>query len=250
MGSYVYLALQEILHSLDLFFKETEQNKLFFSYLAGVLTPSPSSTIPQDTTYTIIEIIEYLEYLLKTIDGRYISKYMSRVSKRLKNFVSNIPMKEAQAYSDRSKQIIAKNIADNALSSDEIPFKKAYQFHQGKGFWRHLIDWNSFKEQEVQRERELNKVSKRIESLPNQTPEAFANRRRDYLMDVIFLGNIDKRLQKQNKKIEADKKEDDDEKKKKDSNTTKKAQSSLPKNLTTSQSNRFDVKKQKFASLD
>jgi len=92
---------------------------------------------------------------------------MSRVSKRLKTFVSNIPLKEAQAYSDRSKQIIAKNIADNALSSDEIPFKKAYQFHQGKGFWRHLIDWNSFKEQEVQRERELNKVSKRIESLPN-----------------------------------------------------------------------------------
>lgn len=54
------------------------------------------------------------------------------------------------------------------------------------------------------------------------------------MMDFIFLGNIDKRLQKQNKKIEADKKEDDDEKKKKDSNTTKKAQSSLPKNLTTS----------------
>lgn len=53
-------------------------------------------------------------------------------------------------------------------------------------------------------------------------------------MDVIFLGNIDKRLQKQNKKIEADKKEDEDEKKKKDTTTTKKVQSSLPKNLTTS----------------
>jgi len=61
-----------------------------------------------------------------------------------------------------------------------------------------------------------------------------ANRRRDFLMDVIFLGNIDKRLQKQNKKIEADKKEDEDEKKKKDTTTTKKVQSSLPKNLTTS----------------
>jgi hypothetical protein len=51
-------------------------------------------------------------------------------------------------------------------------------------------------------------------------------------MDVIFLGNIDKRLQKQNKKIEADKKGDEDEKK--DTTTTKKVQSSLPKNLTTS----------------
>ena len=47
---------------------------------------------------------------------------------------------------------------------------------------------------------------------------------------LVFINH----LQKQNKKIEADKKEDDDEKKKKDSNTTKKAQSSLPKNLTTS----------------
>jgi hypothetical protein len=86
--------------------------------LAGVLTPSPSSTVPQDTTNTIIEIIEYLEYLLKTVDGRYINKYMSRVSKRLKTFVCNIPMKEAQTYSDRSKFRISENIRENSLSSD------------------------------------------------------------------------------------------------------------------------------------
>lgn len=78
---------------------------------------------------------------------------MSKVSKRLRSFVSNIPYDEAYKYSEDSKKKIAKNINDNELSSDDIPFKKSYLFHDGKGFWRHLIDWNSFKEQEIQREK-------------------------------------------------------------------------------------------------
>ena len=44
-----------------------------------------------------------LEYLLKTIDGRYINKYASRVSKRLRNFVMNAPFRVFNLYNERSK---------------------------------------------------------------------------------------------------------------------------------------------------
>ena len=98
-----------------------------------------------------MEIIEYLEYLLKTIDGRYINKYMSKVSKRMRTFVNNIPLGFANKYMETSKAKTAKNVADNNLSGDEIPFKKTYKFNDGKGFWRHLLDWNSFKDQDLQR---------------------------------------------------------------------------------------------------
>ena len=47
----------------------------------------------------------------------------------------------------KTKKETNKNIEENKISSDDIPFKKSYLFHDGKGFWRHLIDWNSFKEQ-------------------------------------------------------------------------------------------------------
>lgn len=32
-----------------------------------------------------------LEYLLKTIDGRYINRYMNEVSERLKTYLTNAP---------------------------------------------------------------------------------------------------------------------------------------------------------------
>lgn len=35
----------------------------------------------------------------------------------------------------------------NKLNFDDVPFKKRYIFHESKGFWKHLIDWNSFHEQ-------------------------------------------------------------------------------------------------------
>jgi len=48
---------------------------------------------------------------------------------------------------DASKQATIENINKYSITSDEIPSKKAYIFHDGKGFWRHLVDWNSFKDQ-------------------------------------------------------------------------------------------------------
>ncbi len=118
--------------------------------------------------FNILEIIEYLEYLLKTIDGRYINKYMSKVSKRMRTFVNNIPLDFANKYSELSKAKTVKNIADNNLPSDDIPFKKTYRFHDGKGFWRHLLDWNSFKDQDLLREKDLGKVQKRVERMANE----------------------------------------------------------------------------------
>lgn len=84
---------------------------------------------------------------MKTIDGRYINKYIARVSKKLRDFVANIPFKIAEKYMDASKQATIENINKYSITSDEIPSKKAYIFHDGKGFWRHLVDWNSFKDQ-------------------------------------------------------------------------------------------------------
>jgi hypothetical protein len=106
--------------------------------------------------------MEMLEYLLKTIDGRYINKYMTRVSKRLRTCMSSAPYRVINLYTETSKQLTNNNIESNKISSDDIPFKKSYLFHDGKGFWRHLIDWNSFKDQEIQREKDLSKVQKRI----------------------------------------------------------------------------------------
>ncbi len=45
-----------------------------------------------------------LEYLLKTIDGRYINKYMARVNKRMKTFMSTAPFRAINFYADYSKK--------------------------------------------------------------------------------------------------------------------------------------------------
>ena len=88
LGSYVFLSLEEIMHSLNLFFKEKPEDKSFENYLTLILAQAAEDT---SLTFTILEIIEMLEYLLKTIDGRYINKYMMSVSKRLRGFVANTP---------------------------------------------------------------------------------------------------------------------------------------------------------------
>lgn len=110
-----------------------------------------------------------LEYLMKTVDGRNINKYMSKVSKRLRFFIMNAPYRVVNLYTERSKSQTNKNIEENKISSDDIPLRKSYLFHDGKGFWRHLVDWNSFKDQEIQREKDMNKVQKRVEPIPNET---------------------------------------------------------------------------------
>lgn len=117
LGSYVYLSLEEILHSLDLFVHEPRDNKDrdFEIYMNQVTTQDENR---EEVIFNILEIIEYLEYLLKTIDGRYINKYMSKVSKRMRTFVNNIPLDFANKYMEISKAKTQKNIADNNLSGD------------------------------------------------------------------------------------------------------------------------------------
>ena len=44
-----------------------------------------------------------------------------------------------------------------------MPFRKRYVFHETKGFWRHLIDWNAFHEQEVARDKKMTEIQKRSE---------------------------------------------------------------------------------------
>lgn len=54
LGSYIYLTLEEILHSLDLFIKESPENKNFENYLAGVIAQHAKK---QQVVSNIIEII-------------------------------------------------------------------------------------------------------------------------------------------------------------------------------------------------
>jgi len=72
---------------------------------------------------------------------------MSRVSKRLRSLVANTPFRAVERYTEQSKEATISNIAKYQISSDDIPYRKSYLFHDGKGFWRHLLDWNSFKDQ-------------------------------------------------------------------------------------------------------
>jgi hypothetical protein len=138
-----------------------------------------------------------------------------------------------------------KNIQDNDLSSDEIPSKKSYTFHDGKTFWRHLLDWDTFKTFDSEREKNFNNIQKKVEPLPNEPTENLNNRKRDYNIELISYANIDKRIQTKIQRFPSAEKQE-----KHDDTLNKKQQSSLPKNLTTSESNRFDVKKEKFKSPD
>ena len=73
--------------------------------------------------------------------------------------------------------------------------KKQYRFTEGKSFWKHLLDWNSYIDQDLEREQNEKNLQKRVERVPNEPEEAFNNRKRDEMLEKICLGNIDKRIQ-------------------------------------------------------
>jgi hypothetical protein len=98
LSSYIFLTLEEILHSLDLMFN----NKDFSSYMAMLMSQITASD--PKVPHTIIEIIEMDEYLQKTIDGRYINKYLETVSKHLKKIVANINISIVDKFNEMSKK--------------------------------------------------------------------------------------------------------------------------------------------------
>lgn len=77
---------------------------------------------------------------------------MSRLSKRLRSFINNIPLDFASKFTQISKQKTADNIAINKLASDDMLVKKQYRFTEGKSFWKHLLDWNSYIDQDIERD--------------------------------------------------------------------------------------------------
>jgi hypothetical protein len=91
---------------------------------------------------------------------------------------------------------MADNMKENSFGGDDVPFKKNYIFHQEKGLWRHLIDWNSFKEQDSRRQRVMDSIQKGIIKDPAESKEAELQKKRDYNLELIFLGNIEKKIQK------------------------------------------------------
>lgn len=66
---------------------------------------------------------------MKTIDGRYINKYLAKVSRILKAIVANTPFEGVERYMEISKNETTKNINELQMRGDDIPFKKSYVFH-------------------------------------------------------------------------------------------------------------------------
>lgn len=84
-----------------------------------------------------------IEHLMKSIHGRYINKYLARVGKQIRRVVSEIPLKLIEKYIEEQKKLISDNMNKYKFNSEETIYRKNYTFHDNKGFWRHLIDWNA-----------------------------------------------------------------------------------------------------------
>lgn len=54
--------------------------------------------------HKLLEIIEMIEYLQKTIDGRYINKYLAKVSRQLKKNVANVHITIVDKFNELSKK--------------------------------------------------------------------------------------------------------------------------------------------------
>ena len=59
----------------------------------------------EETYYQLIFIMEMLEYLMKTIDGRSINKYLEKVSKHIKGIISDAPLKTVERYIEHEKNL-------------------------------------------------------------------------------------------------------------------------------------------------
>ena len=97
----------------------------------------------EEIYFQLIFIMEMIEYLMKTIDGRSINKYLERVGKLIKTVISEAPLKIVEKYIEYEKKQQNENMAKHEFSSEDTLFRKNYIFHENKGFWRHLIDWNA-----------------------------------------------------------------------------------------------------------
>jgi len=58
-----------------------------------------------------------------------------------------------------------------------------------------LLDWDTFKTFDSEREKNFNNIQKKVEPLPNEPTENLNNRKRDYNIELICYANIDKRIQ-------------------------------------------------------
>ncbi len=72
-------------------------------------------------------------------------------------------------------------------------------------------------------------------------------KKRDYQLDIIYLGNIEKKIQKVKAEKPVSLSEAVEETKMEEKQL---AEGNLPKNLTTSMSNRFKVKKERFENTE
>lgn len=80
---------------------------------------------------------------MKTIDGRYINKYMAKVAKFIREAVAEAPLEIVKSYTEIQKNKMVENMKQYSFNADEVMYRKNYVFHDSKGFWRHLIDWNA-----------------------------------------------------------------------------------------------------------
>ena len=92
------------MHSLDLMLSDPDYDR----YL--------SLNLNQDTQteggiyFQLIFITEMIEYLMKTIDGRSINRYLERVGEQVKKIISDAPLKLVEKYIEDEKSLITQNI--------------------------------------------------------------------------------------------------------------------------------------------
>jgi phage terminase Nu1 subunit (DNA packaging protein) len=53
---------------------------------------------------------------MKTINGRYINRYLAKVGKHIRRIVSEIPLKIVDKYMEQEKREIQENVAKNNLT--------------------------------------------------------------------------------------------------------------------------------------
>lgn len=72
------------------------ENKDFESHMSMLM--SQVTVNSPEHAHTLLEIIEMDEYLQKTIDGRYINKYLEKVSIKLKKNVANVHLSIVEKF--------------------------------------------------------------------------------------------------------------------------------------------------------
>lgn len=237
MGSYVFMALEEILVSLKCMFASSE----FTSYFNVIIGQSKETKATFH--YDMIHIVETLSYLMVRLDGREINKFMEEVRDLMRSIlITSFPLEILLQYDKENKAFLRKKNEEFG-SGEDVPFKKRYVFYEDKSFWRQLIDWYSFDKQEKQRAKMANEIElkeDRDRRAANQ--ETDLQKEKEYRVNIFCMGKIEKKIREAKHKVEPEAVAAPAEKPQSLDEVLKTENVIVPKNLLTSKSKHFKLK--------